>query len=93
MYIYIYNKIHVLHHISILYNIYIGIYTSMISHPALVSYLPRQVDRFNPDNQVSVAEAELLKRAGAMASKARSFPKENGGLMGFNGILMGFNGI
>ncbi|CAL1145670.1 unnamed protein product [Cladocopium goreaui] len=28
-----------------------------------------QVDRFNPDNQVSVAEAELLKRAGAMASK------------------------
>eukprot|EP00435_Cladocopium_sp_Y103_P009276 s4309_g2.t1 len=28
-----------------------------------------QVDRFNPDNQVSPAEAELLKRAGAMASK------------------------
>ena len=56
-------------------------YTSMISHPPLVSYLPGQVDRFNPDNQVSVAEAELLKRAGAMASKARAF------FWDFNGIF------
>ena len=30
----------------------------------------RQVDRFNPDNQVSLPEAELMVRAGAMAKKA-----------------------
>jgi len=66
----------------------------MISHPPLVSYLPGQVDRFNPDNQVSVAEAELLKRAGAMASKAGRFffGTNNGILMGFSIGKWWFNG-
>lgn len=32
-----------------------------------------QVDRFNPDNQVSLPEAELMAQAGAMAKKAGRF--------------------